>query len=424
MGIEPYSLECGSVHTIIKEEYMKKICFLMIVFLVVFSSTAFANSTISIDAYSNLKEYIGIPEENITDAGIIINFDNAAILGNDSTRNLEYDISFVNVTPKTITVFADVELAGYMRIYDDCPSGELLQEIFISTDGATNVEANEKLQAVRGNKNLCLAFDNSIRINFKGLEFAVEKRKLVDDIVFDVNTNSGINGATENPNGYFGNLQAANAWILWEDVDFGDTQRLLDLTVKYGISPDKTGTYVNVSIDSPDGEIIAQAPTEYQEGIGWEKPKLVTVPITQTVTGVHDVYASVDIGPYSTRVPAGNIYKLDFSTVSEKYNINYNMRSKVTEPQEFEGLLTFIKDSDTPEEIIFMLALYNSKNELVGVDFVRQEVLDVQNTIRASLLYSLINKSGEYTLKAYVWNSENNIPLLDSSKFLGVIKKA
>ena len=71
MGIEPYSLECGSVHTIIKEEYMKKICFLMIAFLVVFSSTAFANSTISIDAYSDLKEYIGIPEENITDAGII-----------------------------------------------------------------------------------------------------------------------------------------------------------------------------------------------------------------------------------------------------------------------------------------------------------------------------------------------------------------
>ena len=330
---------------------------------------------------------------------------------------------FINVTPKTITVLADVELAGYMRIYDDCPSGELLQEVFISSDGATNVEVNEKVAEIRGNKNLCIAFDNSIRLNFKGLEFTVEKRKLVEDIVFDTNTNTGINAATKNANGYFGNLQNANAWILWEDIDFGDTERLLDVTVKYGISADKTGTYVNVSLDSPDGEIIAQAPTEYQEGIGWENPKSVTVPITQTVTGVHDVYVSVDIGPYSTKVPAGNIYTLDFLAVSEKYNINYNMRSKVKEPQELEGLLTFIKDADTPDEIIFALALYNSNNELVGVDFVKQDVSDGQNTIRVSLSYLLIDESEEYNVKAYVWSGENNKPLLDSATTLDIINK-
>ena len=84
---------------------MRKICFLLTAFLFVFSNTVFAQNTISIDAYSDLREYVGITDDNITPTGILINFDNAAILGNDSTRNLEYDVPFYKCYSKNYNCF-------------------------------------------------------------------------------------------------------------------------------------------------------------------------------------------------------------------------------------------------------------------------------------------------------------------------------
>lgn len=367
-----------------------------------------------VDAYAALDRFCGIPEENIGENGILFNADNPLLLGDDSSRNVEYYVNFENKNAADIVIDAEVEIGGRMRIYNDCTSGELLfQTVIAAKDGKQTFKVGEKISELKNTQNLCIVFENSVRLTFKNFYFVSEGEiKTIDDTIFDVKNYDEINKAVDKEN-YIGSMDLAGAWVKWESVDFGTDVWPRKVSVRYGIGDGYSGSVMNIRIDSPDGEIIASVPFDYQEGINWGNPKTAETPMLKGITGIHDIYVTVDEGEYLTLWKAGNIFDIDFEPVNKKYFVSYNLSGYINDPQKILSVLTFLNDEDNPQGIVYVLAAYSKDGELIAYDFSNEKLSDGLNSFEKSLNYKTDGKEA-YTVKAFVWD-EKNTPLLKNN---------
>ena len=322
-----------------------------------------------INAVDSLKDYIGFTDTDFEESSITVNYDNSDLLGDDYARHLDYYVSFENKCSQQIVIDANVEIGGKMRIYDNCPDGDLLQEITLAAGNSKQTfDAGEAIKNLGATKNLCFAFDNSIRMNFNSFSFTAEPKLNIEETVFDVtNETSYGGGVTENAN-YFGGTSENTAYICWEDVAFGDTAWPMKVTLEYGVGDLNNGANANIRIDSATGPVIASIPMSYKSGITWEKPMTESSLLLQGVTGVHDMYVTVDTSDYTYGYKAGNIFSIDFEVFKEKYGSNYNVLSLNKEPKELKTMVSFLNAEDNPDAMLYSFAIYNSENQLISID--------------------------------------------------------
>ena len=376
-----------------------------------------------VNAFTALDRYKGIPDENVTEEGVTFNIDDPLLLGDDYSRNIEYYIGFENNSAKQITVDIDARIGGKMRIYDDCPSGELLQEIILKTaNGKQTFDASEKIKELKGLKNICIAFDNSVDVTLKSFSFSTDERIFnVEKTVFGADNCTELKIATNN-NSYIGKMGSTAAWIKWANVDFGQDVWPVKMTVSYGINSNYHGSVMNVHLDSPDGEIIAKANIDFQPGMDWEVPKTTVSSLLKEVTGVHDIYVTVEPGEYADNKKAGNIFSIDFEKINSKYLVTYNVTGYLKNPQVLSSVLSFLNDEDNPENITYIMAAYTSDGKLIVSDYDVETVYEGLNSFERSLEYSKLEDEGNYIIKVFVWD-ENNTPLVKENNTVGEVIK-
>ena len=374
-----------------------------------------------INAYQNLDRYKGIPETSVTEAGITFKVEDPLLLGDDYSRNAEYYMNFEDSDASQIVVDVDAEIGGRMRVYQDCPSGELLGQFILSAgNGQQTFDVSEKISALKGTQNLCIVFENSVNLTFKNFYFVRgTTKKTIDNTVFTAENCDEFHYATDKGT-YIGNMNLTGAWVKWEDVDFGDDIWPRKMTVSYGLGSVYHGSILNVRIDSPDGEIIAKANIDLQKGINWETPKTTVSPMIKGITGIHDVYMTIDNGEYLNEWKAGNIFSVDFEPVNSKYLITYNVTGYINDPQKLSSVLTFLNDDDNPEEIVYIMAAYTSDGKLIAYDYDVKKVYEGLNSFEKSLDYNKSEGDDSYTIKVFVWD-ENNTPLVKENNTVGEI---
>ena len=251
-----------------------------------------------------------------------------------------------------------------------------------------------------------------------------------DEIVLDSSNYSGKGGDTSqfSINSTSGCFQGFNKeqYVYWNNVDFGSESKLRNLTVGYGLGTTGANCYVTVRLDSASGKIIAQGIMKWISGIGWNTPKYLTVPVTEEVTGIHDIYVSVEYDDaegyrYGTR--GGNIFGLDFAPVEGNYLTSYNTYGDYARtskaPVDMKTVLTFLKDETTPANVAFVTAVYNSDNVLVGVDYTDKAVTDGVNSLTSKISYSVIGND-DYKVKGYIWDSETIKPVVEDVELAAI----
>lgn len=369
-----------------------------------FNETPTAYQTIN--AKNSLKAYTGFSGDDIMTDGISVNFNNPQLLGNDYTRHLDYYVSFGNKASKEFVIDAEVEIGGRMRIYDNCPDGELLAEIKLSEgDGERRFEAGEKIASLFATQNLCFAFDNSMKMKLKSFSFVSEQKLNIEEAVFDTTNFSSYNSVTVNSDkGFFGGISSSDSYICWENVDFGDTVWPMRVKLIYGVGTANNGYEVNIRIDSNKGQVIAKIPMPMKDGGGWEVQMEETGIVTLGVTGVHNLYATIEDSKYKYGAKAGNIFSIDFDIAKEKYASSYNMLSYNKEPKELKANVAFLGSEDNPESMLYSFAVYDSENRLVSIDSRREEASEGLNVFERTLDFGVMNKPDEYTVKVYLWD--------------------
>ena len=140
-----------------------------------FNKTPTAYQTIN--ALDSLKDHIGFATADFLDTSISVNCNNPKSLGDDYARHLDYYVSFENKVSKNVVIDANVQVGGKMRIYDNCPDGELLQEIkLLPGNGKQTFSASNAIKKLSATKDLCFAFDNDMRLEFNSFSFTAEPK--------------------------------------------------------------------------------------------------------------------------------------------------------------------------------------------------------------------------------------------------------
>lgn len=369
-----------------------------------FNKTPTAYQTI--DAKKSLKDYVGFSDSDIADGGIRINFNNPQLLGDDYTRHLDYYVSFENKKSQKFAIDADVEIGGKMRIYNNCPDGELLREITISSGNGEQVfDAGEKIAALSATQNLCFAFDNSMKMTLKRFSFSSELKFNIEDTVFNTTNFSSCNSVKVNEDKkFFGSISYADSYICWKNVDFGESVWPMRVNLVYGVGAANNGYEVNIRIDSNNGPVVAKIPMPMKDGGGWENEMYESGIVINGVTGVHDLYVTIEDGKYKYGGKAGNIFSIDFEVVKGKYASSYNVLSYNKEPKELKAEVSFLNSEDNPDSMLYSFAIYDSNNQLVSVDSRREDVADGLNVFERTLDYALMQKPDKYTVKMYLWD--------------------
>ena len=99
---------------------------------------------------------------------------------------------------------------------------------------------------------------------------------------------------------------ANDDWARYGRVDFGEGAD--EVTARLASAVDSEGQ-LEVRLDAVDGPLIASVPMENTGG--WQSWESVDVPLTETVTGVHDLYLRVANEPSGQEI--GNVNWLTFS---------------------------------------------------------------------------------------------------------------
>ena len=369
-----------------------------------FNETPTAYQTIN--TVESLKDYIGFADTDFLDTGISVNYDNPDLLGDDYARHLDYYVSFENKNSQEIIIDAHVEIGGKMRIYDNCPDGDILQEITLAEgDGQQTFVASDAIKSLDATQNICIAFDNSVRMEFNSFAFTAEPKLNVEETVFDVSNESSYGGYVIENATFFGGTTGSSAYICWKNVDFGDTAWPMEVTLEYGVGSANNGANANIRIDSNTGPIIASIPMPMKTGGGWESPLTESSVLLQGVTGVHDMYVTIEAGDYTYGPKCGNIFSIDFEVVKEKYGSSYNVLSLNKVPKELKAMVSFVNAEDNPDSILYSFAIYNSEGELISVDSKNELVSEGLNVFERRLDYTSMIASDDYEVKVYLWDS-------------------
>ena len=359
----------------------------------------------TINAVTSLKDSIGFEDTDFLESGIWINANNPALLGDDYARHLDYYVSFENKEPLKLIIDAKVTSAGRMRIYDNCPDGELLQEIELAVgETEQTFDVSDAIKNLDATQNLCFAFDNSMEMELCNFTFTAKDKLNVEETVFDVSNETSVGGGAKENATFFGAMTSSAAYICWKDVDFGDTAWPMTVTASYGVGGANNGSDIVIKTDSVNGDVIARIPMPMKDGGGWEKPKSETAVLLKEVTGVHDMYVMLETTEYTYTAQGGNIFSIDFEPAKGKYASSYNLLSLNKVPKKLKANVSFLNDEDNPDEMMYSFAIYDSESMLISVDSKKETVTDGINVFERTLDYTSMQEPDDYTVKVFLWD--------------------
>ena len=517
----------------------KIICILALCFI---STHAYASEVPSafeeINALTSLKESVGLDIGKMSEDGIngiSHNSEYITGLGNDYTKNVEYDIDFGKGCAEKLIIDANVTTEARIRIYHDCPDGELIQEFKLEVaEGEQTFELNDEFESLSGQQNICIAFDNNLKMEFYSLQFVQgeftsafeaikptdvdgksdnitvgdyiqnavdgdwlkfenvdfaegingiymrysnttkynakvsfridssagtkiaefttceissykkvygdvladvqgihdlyvlfesdfgsiqsftfmsEDSAYIENIIFSTDTYDSVKSSKVTASGgYFGGWNNNGVWVKWEDVDFGNEAKLRYVDISYGLPSNYGNSLISIRIDSPTGTIIAQAMA--RKTGGWTAFKNVEVPVTATVTGVHDIYLTVETSSYLIKGRAGNIKGFRFypadGVIAEYSYEGYHPTLDSKAPLSIDG--HFVLGNEFQERLFLVLAIYASDGKLINIDV---DYITPEEDINISDLSIEYKEEygSDYTVRGFIWRSENSSPI-------------
>lgn len=286
-----------------------------------------------------------------------------------------------------------------------------------------------------GNTAVEISADKDIALNsVKFLSASID----IGSDALNISNYAAVSGVRVNPT-FFGGFSDGVEYVRWNNVDFGEEQALRTVTFSYGTTHEYQNTVMTLRLDSPTGEVIAKAAAKYADGINWEAPVTITVPMIKGVTGQHSVYLKVEQGDYTNTAKgkdgqetlAANIFNIEFKKVEDKtYDVAYDKATYYKkdatsyEALAYDATLTFIGASDVTS-VIFAEAIYDSNNKLVDVAL--SNIAVEQNKLNTASLSVKHNKelpAGTYKVKSFVWNGTGFAPLNGEAVVLDTITVA
>ncbi|MBO5060361.1 MAG: carbohydrate-binding protein [Clostridia bacterium] len=368
-----------------------------------------------IDPVLDLKESIGLDiDAMITDetGGLTHNTAYLTGLGDDSTKNVEYDITFGIGCTEKISVCANVETAGRLRIYEDCPNGRLLQEIRLEIgEGEQSFAVSSEIAAFTGNQNICIAFDNNLKMTMQSFSFI--QGDIISDgdssdavgMVFDTTNYSSKNNITVSDE-KFGGYNNGNAWTCWENVYFGEEARLRYIDITYAVGSAYGNSLINIRVDNPKGEIIAQGVARTTGS--WSNFETIRVPIIADVRGLHPVYLTVEKGDYTISAKSADIRSFTISG-DEDIIAEYSLFGYSDLPESVKARFVY---PYSEKQLMFTLGVYDKYGNLIETD---SQTLTPENELNVLDLFVDYEVLGdiEFEIDGFVWNAESDEPAGD-----------
>ncbi len=350
-------------------------------------------------------------------------YNNTIYLAGNNTA--KYSVNF-GETEKKYSAYASISAkeAGILYV----TAGDKMWNIPFDANGDFVSEMSESDILVSGVKDVVLS--SSVPCAVKSLNFTtpidIDAEGTVLNTQNYTSTNLASAGVTQDR---FGGFMDGTQYVEWKNVDFGTEQVLRNVTFSYGIAAQWQNGVMTLHLDSVDGPVIAKANAKYEDGIDWEAPVTITVPMIYGVTGTHSVYLTVEEGKYTRLAVEGdsiasNVFGIDFDLTEGNYHVNYdvatyyNSATGAYENLGYDAVLTFV--GGDVEEIIFAEAFY-SGNKLVDVDIKKHTVKSGEvNQISLSVKNNEL-PAGEYSVKGFVWNAQTFAPINSQTIDLGTV---
>lgn len=316
-------------------------------------------------------------------------------------KNLDFDQGLSAVTLTYASLFAKPAKV-YFRT--DSSTGPVFATInYCSSTGASNrfkaIQA-EDVQHVSGIHDVYITFDSTFgRIN--SFACTPESPIAADETGLNAGNFSEKDDAVEIQAGQFLLPSGETAWIAWENVDFGDIQRLWTAMVQYDPQISNKNAVVQIRLDAPDGEIVAQGFL----GDGG----IAQIPVTTSIQGVHTVYVTLESGSGHAALCEILFQPGDAPVIS------CTPIGDLDAPTAYQVQFVFLEQKGT-RNLFVAAALYNADGRIIGV--VADYIISANGVNVASVTVPCTESTIQAkTLKGFLWESGKNTPLCPAGKF-------
>ncbi len=337
----------------------------------------------------------------------------------DFIGNGDYITYNVNVTEDfadralVVAEVSSYDKTGKITVRDGSADGEIVAEIDVEAYGDRTVVNSAKGaltqygKSLTGSHTLYVVFEGEKGFaSFNGLRFMSPKG--LTDLLNTTNLDEIGGGAILPGSGMIESFNIYGAYAKWEDIDFGDEEKLLQVEVYYGVGATHTGCAVEIRLDDPDGEIIGRG--RMTEAGGWSsKNTYFTANLYRGITGIHDVYVRVQDHPEMTLTRAGNIRSLQFKEVAEGTTYLTSNQNW----QNFYQSIATVTPAEGAKNIMLITAVYDDAGKLLTLKADTKDIKEAGVTAfeTITLKQDLASITTGYKVVTYLWNGETLAPI-------------
>lgn len=337
----------------------------------------------------------------------------------DFIGNGDYITYNVNVTEDMADrnlVIADVssyDKAGKITVRDGSIDGEIVAEIDVEAYGNRAEENSAKGalteygKSLTGEHTLYVVFEGEDGFaSFRGLRFIAPKS--LTTLLDTSNIDEVGGGATLPGTGFIESFNIYGAYAVWEDIDFGDEEKLLQFELYYGVGATYAGSAAEIRIDDPEGEIVGRV--TLSEGKGWNsKETYATGNLYRGIAGIHDVYVRIQDHPDQLFTRAGNIRSLQFKEVAE--GTTYLTSNQHW--QNFYQSIAAVTPAEGAKNVMLITAVYDDAGKLLTLKADTKDIKETGVTAFETITFkqTLNAITTGYKVVTYLWNGETLAPV-------------
>lgn len=311
---------------------------------------------------------------------------------------------------------ATAEKSGKFIIRNGSVSGDIIAEVPIGVMNNKNTLAYVSAKLTQAGSTLSGNID--LYVTFEGEEGFAKLNEIKFTNLSGAETtalNAGNIGGTnlltivkEGSANWIEKNDLVGGWAVWNAIDFGDTQKLMNVAVTYAVPAHYANSAIEVRLDAPNGKLIARGILTSTGG--WTKEGSITLPLMDAVTGVHSVYIMVTDSLEQVGLnKAGNIKQLAFTQANGNYLIN-----TINSQSSYEIVMTAVENSEA-DSVQLLTAVYDSDGKFIklyqNTNTPESGKVTVFNTTVEKS--SLADLTGGYKIKTFVWDG-NLRPLTDN----------
>ena len=223
---------------------------------------------------------------------------------------------------------------------------------------------------------------------------------------------------------------------------YGVNTTKLDVKMNIATGAAYHNTLVQLRLDHPDGEVIAEYmyDTQNKHSAGWDVYKEAIVPVSRYISeGTHLVYITLKTNGYdqtdapyaAANNPATNFKYIQFAKNTDTFAVDtikqshhyINSTVGFADKDYMNTKVRFDSSSTTAEKVMLVAALYDANNKLVSVNTNIQDVVEGLNTVEVETKWQDAKNAGagNYTWKAFIWDGTTLSPVAGTAKELGTV---